>query len=232
MNNEIEKSIKSYEKVLEYVKNGIVSGSIKQGDKLPTERYLADMLNIGRYSVREGIRVLESLGIAECIQGGGNYISDHFEEGLARVVTMIVLLKKINCTEIDDFRRGLEKQAMLLCIDSENIDCGILMKFAESMRTDNVEECTEFDSQFHRYIYDSADNTLITTVLEALSEITSSLIGNVWKITDNEEKFRLVNCHIKIAECLIKRDKTKVEDVVNKHYDLVDEIIGKEGYRK
>lgn len=220
-------NIKSYEKVLEYVKNGIVSGNIKQGDKLPTERYLADMLNIGRYSVREGIRVLESLGIAECIHGGGNYISDNFEEGLARIVTMIVLLRKTDCYEIDDFRRGLEKQALFLCLDSNNLDSGNLIKIAESMRTADSEGCAELDSQFHRYIYDSAGNTLINTVLEALCEITSSIMGNVWKMTDNEERFRLINCHIKIAECLIKKDKTEIADAVNMHYDYVDKIFGK-----
>lgn len=228
MISESEKNIKSYKKVLEYVKNGIVNGSIKQGDKLPTERYLADLLDIGRYSVREGIRVLESLGIAECIQGGGNYISDHFEEGLARVVTMIVLLKKIDCFEIDDFRRGLEKQALFLCLDSESIDVDKLLNIAKDMRTADIESCAQLDLQFHRYIYDSAHNTLISDILEALSEITLSLIGDVWKITDDEEKIKLINCHIKMAECMIKKDKSEVAAAVNGHYDLVDMIIGRD----
>ena len=63
---------KSYEKVIEYVKKGIGSGEIQAGEKLLPERELAQKLEISRNSAREGLRILENMGVLESQQGAGN----------------------------------------------------------------------------------------------------------------------------------------------------------------
>jgi len=223
-----DKNEKSYEKVMEYVKNRIVDGSLRQGDKLPAERFLADSLSIGRYSVREGMRALESLGIVECVHGGGNYISGNFEAGLARLMTMTVLLKKTDCFEMDFFRCGLEKQAAFLCIQGKNIDCGGLKAMAEKMKTAQPDECAALDLSFHRQIYSSAANTLINIVLEAVSEITSSIIGNVWNMADADERKKLANMHRLIAENIENGSAEAAYRAIDGHYAFVDGIFKKE----
>ena len=62
---------KSYEKVIEYVKRGIGSGEIQAGEKLLPERELAQKLEISRNSAREGLRILENMGVLESQQGAG-----------------------------------------------------------------------------------------------------------------------------------------------------------------
>ena len=74
---------KSYEKVIEYVKHGIGSGEIQAGEKLLPERELAQKLEISRNSAREGLRILENMGVLESQQGAGNYVSGNFDEILA-----------------------------------------------------------------------------------------------------------------------------------------------------
>src|SRR3712207_8380429 len=70
---------KSYEKVIEYVRNHILKKEFKIGDKLLSERELAVQLGISRNSVREGLRILERMGVLCSQQGAGNYIAGRFE---------------------------------------------------------------------------------------------------------------------------------------------------------
>ena len=55
----------SSEKVIEYVETNILAGKLKVDDRLPAERQLAQSLNISRSAVREGLRLLEVIGIVE-----------------------------------------------------------------------------------------------------------------------------------------------------------------------
>ena len=83
---------KSYEKVIEYVKKGIGSGEIQAGEKLLPERELAQKLEISRNSAREGLRILENMGVLESQQGAGNYVSGNFDEILAEMLSFMFIL--------------------------------------------------------------------------------------------------------------------------------------------
>lgn len=80
---------KSYEKVVDYVQKQILDGVCRTGDKLPSEREMAQQLNVSRTSVREGLRILEQMGALYCQQGSGNYITGNFESTLIRVMTLM-----------------------------------------------------------------------------------------------------------------------------------------------
>src|SRR3712207_9356113 len=80
---------KSYEKVIEYVRNHILKKEFKIGDKLLSERELAVHLGLSRNSVREGLRILERMGVLCSQQGAGNYIAGRFESTLTEVLSMM-----------------------------------------------------------------------------------------------------------------------------------------------
>ncbi|MBQ2626219.1 MAG: FadR family transcriptional regulator, partial [Eubacterium sp.] len=84
---------KSYEKVVQHVKDEILNGKLHPGDKLATERVLAEQLAVSRNSVREGLRILENIGVITSQQGSGNYISLNFDETMSEVLSFMYFLK-------------------------------------------------------------------------------------------------------------------------------------------
>jgi GntR family transcriptional repressor for pyruvate dehydrogenase complex len=62
---------RSWERVLARVESDLVEGRLRPGDHLPPERALAAELGVGRSSVREGLRVLEVLGLISTSTGSG-----------------------------------------------------------------------------------------------------------------------------------------------------------------
>jgi DNA-binding transcriptional regulator YhcF (GntR family) len=78
--------------IVDRVLDQITSGALKKGDKLPTERQLSESMNVSRASVREAIKSLESMGIAESIQGSGSYITDSPEKTINRPLCALFAL--------------------------------------------------------------------------------------------------------------------------------------------
>ena len=65
---------KTYERVIEYLKQQIQEGKLSCGSKIPSERELAASLNLGRNSVREALCTMEHTGMLESRQGKGNFL--------------------------------------------------------------------------------------------------------------------------------------------------------------
>lgn len=60
-----------HEVVVRYVEDELVAGRLPVGGRLPAERSLAEQLGVSRASVREGIRVLEAMGLVRTAAGSG-----------------------------------------------------------------------------------------------------------------------------------------------------------------
>ena len=56
-------SNKYYETILDWFKSQIMSGELKEGDTIPSERELATRFGVSRVPVREALRILEYLSL-------------------------------------------------------------------------------------------------------------------------------------------------------------------------
>src|SRR5688572_16741987 len=65
------------ESIVEQIVRQIQAGRLKPGDKLPSERQLIDMLNVGRSSIREALQGLAAIGVVESRAGQGSFISQN-----------------------------------------------------------------------------------------------------------------------------------------------------------
>ena len=61
------------------------------GGKLPSERELAERLQVGRSTVREALRSLELLGIIETRRGEGTFLSDFRKHQLVELLSTFIL---------------------------------------------------------------------------------------------------------------------------------------------
>jgi DNA-binding FadR family transcriptional regulator len=62
--------------IVDQARDLITRGDLKPGDRLPSERKLAEILGVGRTTVREALRTMESLGLVEVRPGEGTFLAD------------------------------------------------------------------------------------------------------------------------------------------------------------
>lgn len=82
---------KRYLDIVRDIRDMIRQEKIKPGDRIPSERELAETMQVGRSTLREALRSLELLGLIETRRGEGTFLSDHRNHTLVEVLSTFVL---------------------------------------------------------------------------------------------------------------------------------------------
>ncbi len=109
-------SQKTYSKMfLEIVgglRNLIKEEDIKTGGKLPSERELAERMNVGRSTIREALRSLELLGLIETRRGEGTFLADFQKNQFVDVLSGFILQQPTSIRDVRETRKIHEISAI------------------------------------------------------------------------------------------------------------------------
>lgn len=219
---------KAYEKVIDYIQGEILKGDLKRGEKLPPERELAELLGVGRNSVREAMRTLSLMGFISSTQGAGNFVSCNLEKNLAESTRMMMMLNETDYRQISELRQGLESQAILLAAERiAQAQLSRLEQIAWEMRGAGMELSVALDKELHGIIGEVSGNRLIMVILRALAETIDSFIDDMHRrIMSNEDLGkRLLDAHQGIVLALVDRNGPEAVRMMREHFRVVDEAI-------
>ncbi|GAB6169860.1 FadR/GntR family transcriptional regulator [Clostridium carnis] len=223
------KSTKVYEQVVEQIKTMVKAGVLKRGDKLPTERVMAEELGVSRTSVREALRALDVVGLIESRQGAGNYIKENFDSLLFEPLSIMFMLQESNLMEIYELREMLELETTLLAarkISNSQIEkIGQLVEDLKNSEDENIS--VKLDKELHYTIAEASGNKLIIDILEVLSQIMDRFIKDLRKdiLADKENKEKLSNLHEKLYKALKVRNENEAYKVMKDHFNLIRRYI-------
>lgn len=94
---------------------------IPPGGKIPSERVLAERLNVGRSSIREALRSLELLGLIETRRGGGTFVADFRNHQLVEVLSTFILQEENTLRNVHETRKILERDAIRIVTENEKL---------------------------------------------------------------------------------------------------------------
>jgi len=175
-----------YESAVDQIRSLILADNYKPGDRLPSERELAEQLSIGRPSVREALRILGAMGLIEIRVGNGTYVRDvtllPYIESLVAHISSRLKVREENILKLWDVRKILEAgNVRLACF---RMTPGRLDKMAQCVQEmekhiKNREAFVSTGVQFHREIAEATDN-----------EILIMLWNNVWDMILRSDLYR------------------------------------------
>jgi len=102
---EVIRRNKVYEEVARQIERLILK-KLKPGDKLPSERELAEMLQVSRSSIRDAIRGLELMGLVEPRQGAGTIVREISAETVVNPFANTLKRQREQVSELLDFRKN------------------------------------------------------------------------------------------------------------------------------
>ncbi|MBM7701227.1 FadR/GntR family transcriptional regulator [Metabacillus iocasae] len=153
---------KVYVEILEQIREMMEADGLKTGDKIPSERELAERLNAGRSSVREALRALELLGIIETRRGEGTFIKEVGEHQLIDVLATFLLQDHKAKDDLAETKYWLERTCLYLSL--ERMTSSSLQTFQRRMT--NKEE--QYDYLFE-VLFDVTDNHLLYRIWRAVA---------------------------------------------------------------
>jgi len=161
----------------------ILEGSLKPGNRLPSERDLALELGVSRPSLREAIHKLAAKGLLTTRHGGGNFVTDRLEAHFADPWQEMLQGHPLLHSDLLEFRQMLESQAAALAADRatdadiERLDAAYATMEAV-YATHDLAACIDTDVAFHQVISEAAHNVLIGHLTASLLRVIHGHISN------------------------------------------------------
>ena len=222
------KSQKLYQQIAENIAGSIKSGLYRRGQRLPSERDLAEELNVSRPTIREAMIALEIRGLVEAHHGSGVYVTNR-AEGIVAVETDPAPELDIGAFELTEARRLFEGETAALAASVIGDDeIRILEDLVARMENPNSSEfdVNRADRQFHVAIAETTKNSAIVSVVESLWDMRhSSLLCRT--MLERAAVRPVAAEHSAILNALKTRDPQRARRAMRSHLNHVIDALFK-----
>ncbi len=159
----IESAERLYVKVARRIADMVSSGSIEPGEKLPSERDLAEMLKVSRPTIREAMIALEVSGIIDVRTGSGIYVAQASQ-------ALSFADAGVGPFEILEMRLLVEPEACALAAERITLAqlADVKAIYAEMEKTDQTPDMEDVDRRFHSAIARATENAAIAATIDWL----------------------------------------------------------------
>jgi DNA-binding FadR family transcriptional regulator len=215
----------------------IVDGNlIKTGQRLPTERKLAEQFGVGRRTVRRALDLLEQEGRISRRQGQGTFISspEPATQGVVEEHGLGAFLEHANPIEFMEARLTVEPiLAQFAALRASKCVIEKLHILAEETRMANsADDYERADAQFHRCIAAAAKNSIFLSFFDALVSMRSDISWQ--QLGENNRCYKqqatYATHHRDIAEAIAAREGARARDLMYRHLSDIQERFLQRAY--
>jgi GntR family transcriptional repressor for pyruvate dehydrogenase complex len=225
--------------VAEALAKFIAENQLRPGDRLPTEKTVSAQLGIGRTSVREGLRKLETLGVVESRQGDGVFLREVTVESLLRLQTEqrfplapLLSLTEQQAVDLVRVRMLIEGSACERAVARiSNAEVDALRKSCAAMEAalNDPSVHMSHDLEFHRLIVEASGNTILPTVFKMIQDLIWSQYAV--SITYPHAMERATRAHRRVLAAIERRDSAAAAESLEEHLADVVEMV-RSSFRK
>ncbi|GAA1410199.1 FadR/GntR family transcriptional regulator [Catellatospora sp. NPDC049111] len=195
------------DEAIEKIKEMILSGALRPGDKLPKEADLAERLGLSRNSLREAVRALSLIRVLDVRQGDGTYVTSLEPGLLLEALTFVVDFHRDDTVlQFLEMRRILEPAAAALAAQRmTEEDIAKLAAIVEEIGPDaSMEELVANDLEFHRLIAAGTGNAVLCSLIDGMSGPTTR--ARIWRgLTQDKAVERTREQHLAILDAITAR---------------------------
>jgi DNA-binding FadR family transcriptional regulator len=214
------RQLRVFEEIVTQLKESILTGRFKTGDKLPTERELVEEFQVSRVAIREALRTLENSGFIVTRQGasGGAYVTDLSFEFLANAFVDLFLADKISIPELHRVRLIIEPEiARLAALAITPEYTQRLMKAMEAEETPaaSLSEDIKIKTAVHYILAEMCGNRFLEAIVRSSMKLTHTLIQMV--NPDPPYAMHPAGMHRPVVEAVLRGDPEASSIAMYKH---------------
>jgi DNA-binding FadR family transcriptional regulator len=206
----------------------ITERQLKAGDRLPPERELAATMGVSRSSLREALRALAMLGVAEMRHGDGTYLTNLQPGSLMRSVGLVLALSDSGLQELFEARKLVEPGlAKLAAQRISHVDATELVRCAGGTHDvlDDPEAFMWADIELHAKIAQAAGNAVLERLLESIAGMGIASRRHTGRLEPVREQS--AHDHVDIAAAIAARDGEAAFAAMLRHLENVEQAVTK-----
>ena len=202
--------------------DGIMEGSIKPGDKLPSDREMAEHFGVGRSTIREALRVISLIGLIEIRPGQGTFVASSPSDFFLTPLSWTLLLGQKSMNDVMVMRNILELSSARLAADCT--DKNALGQFHQLMkRMKKAHDSYDFktfldlDLEFHLTVARCSGNSIILELLHTSRKLLTLLSKSGMETMAHIDS--IYGEHIRIYDAIVAHDGDEAEKGMADHLE-------------
>ncbi|MGD2126053.1 MAG: FadR/GntR family transcriptional regulator [Desulfobacteraceae bacterium] len=224
-----KKSAVAAEKILGAVQQGI----FKRGERLPSERTIAEELGVSRPPIREALSALQIMGVVDIIVGDGTYVKINTHSRLPDSKTIKMLEENESPFEVLRARQAIETVIIQIAATEANEDDLInlrskLSEIKQAIDNHDFEAYFEANRNFHLFIAHATHNSIFVRIMEFLFEAENQPL---WREVCQKHFSNLEHInfyfpqHQRMLEAIEAGDRDRARNLAYDHFSrTVDEV--------
>ncbi len=222
---EVVRRNKVYEEVAKQIER-LILNKLHPGDKLPSERELAEMLQVSRSSIRDAIRGLELMGLVEPRQGAGTIVKEVSAESLVNPFANVLKHRHELVGELLDFRKMLEPPLAARAATHASAD--EIEEMEEILQRQEVtlsrgEASIDEDAEFHYSVALASGNSVVLKVLDIVMDLLRETRERSLQLKGRPHKS--LAGHRRILAAIKRHDAEGAKAAMRRHIEDVEEIV-------
>jgi len=221
---------KVFERVAVQIEQRILDGELHSGDRLPTERELAEQFQVSRTAVREALKILAQKGLVDMRPGRGTIVIDGAHEALQHSLGLVMRLKLGEVggsNSLVEVREILEVEIAALAAERATEQEIAAMREAVQVMDESLDNADAFiaaDNRFHEALAQATQNALILTLVRSIVNLLSEQRKQIFATAGGPQRGQVH--HKSILASVIKHDPAAARAAMRAHLRQVREDVG------
>lgn len=192
------------------------------GSRLPTERELSKLLNVGRNSVREATKSLAFIGAIQVKHGNGTYVTSPEEANVERLIGLGLLVQRSSLQDIVEARRYIEMDIVTLASRNYTEDDRIKLEKNINKLKENVSDAqasSNIDLEFHAILAKASDNSVLIYFANGMRSLIRAWIDIKLSHAANKQEIinEILEEHQQIYEAVLSRNENLARELMSEH---------------
>ncbi len=205
--------------IVSQIERAIFAAELTVGDRLQSERELAEQFGVSRITVRDALRVLEARGLIRVKVGamGGAFVADANTDRVAESISTMIRLKRMTLSELAEARKVVEAAtAELAAQRADAASVSRLQQNVDRARPLLREPITHADASmdFHVELARVAGNEVLEATVEAYRQL---LVPAIRDLRDDKSGRATQRAHEELIEAVRRHDSEGARDIMLTH---------------
>jgi GntR family transcriptional repressor for pyruvate dehydrogenase complex len=193
--------------IAEQIRSAILAGEYAPGDKLPSERDLAEMFCVSRPSVREALNMLSSAGLIASHQGGGTVVLSLLDTAEVNPFSELIRVEKERALDVIEVRKGIESWTAYYAAQRalpEDIRKMADIISAMHQKLGGLAPSEDLDAEFHLCVSRATHNFVWLHLMQTIYDGMKNFQHLVWRSVNltGEDHSLLYKHHLEIFEAI------------------------------